>query len=760
MGGSTASRQARRISIRGIVQGVGFRPFVYRIAIGHEIAGWVLNGESGVRIHAEGSAAHVNAFLRDLKAEQPVAARISSIDVSAAEPQGFDNFQILESSRQASPTVRVSPDLAVCDDCLREMNEAANRRHRYPYINCTNCGPRYSIIQRLPYDRANTSMAAWKLCDDCQHEYDNPLDRRHHAQPIACDVCGPGYQLVRGETFGATGDMAIREAAEVLKNGGILAVKGIGGYHLACDAVNAESVAQLRTRKFRKDKPFAIMARSLEEARKIAVLSGEHERLLTDISRPIVLAPAKVRWQDVAPDTRNIGVMLPYAPLHYLLFDSGAPNLVVMTSANRSNEPIAYHDEDALDQLSDIADAFLMGQRPIARRVEDSVVTVRDDQPFMIRRSRGCSPGVVATLPPDRPILAVGADLKNSVALVVDGEVLVSQHIGDLDNLDTYEAFEETVRDLLEMYAVDPAELIVAHDLHPQFRSTRFAKALPALHHVAVQHHHAHVASVLAEHKLFDEPVVGVALDGTGYGTDGSIWGGEFFIGSIATGFEHCAALRPVQMPGGDAAARFPVQAAAGFLAGQSDLYDMTQPPFCFPQRYLDAIELVNKNTRCFRSTSVGRLFDTVAALLGFTREVTFEGQAAIWLETQAHQSARQQPYAFPKLDHQTLLKTIIADRLAGRPIANIAFAFHAALANEIVRNIVDLCAEHDVSKTAMSGGVFQNELLHELINEKITRDGRPVELFTNYNVPVNDGGICLGQAVIAWARHRGPRGT
>jgi hydrogenase maturation protein HypF len=755
MSGSTASREARRISIRGIVQGVGFRPLVYRTATCHEIAGWVLNGESGVEVHAEGSAAQVNAFLRDLKVNQPVAARISSIDISAADPQGYDNFQILESFRQASPTVPVSPDLAVCDDCLREMNDPANRRHRFPYINCTNCGPRYSIIQQLPYDRVNTTMAAWKLCDDCQREYDDPHDRRHHAQPIACGVCGPGYQLVRGGVLGATGDVAICEAAELLRNGGILAVKGIGGYHLACDAANAKSVAQLRTRKFRKNKPFAVMLRSLEEARKIAELTVEHERLLTDVSRPIVLGPAKVHLPDIAPDTLNVGVMLPYAPLHFLLFESGAPSVVVMTSANRSNEPIAYHDEDALDQLSDIADAFLVGQRPIARRVEDSVITIRDDQPFMIRRSRGSSPGVVATLPTDRPILAVGADLKNSIALVVDGEVIVSQHIGDLDNLDTYEAFEETVRDLLDMYAVDPAELIVAHDLHPQFRSTRFAKALPARHHVAVQHHHAHVASVLAEHKLFDEPVVGVALDGTGYGTDGSIWGGEFFFGSIATGFEHCAALRPIQMPGGDAAVRFPVQAAAGFLAGQRDLYDMTQPPFCFPKRFVESVELVNKNVRCLRSTSAGRLFDAVAAILGFTREVTFEGQAAIWLETQAHQSARQQPYAFPKFDHQTLLKAIIADRLAGRPIAKIAFAFHAALAQEIVRHIVALCAEHDVSKTAMSGGVFQNELLRNLIYEKITRDARHVEVFTNCNVPVNDGGICLGQAAAALARYR-----
>ena len=753
MSGSTPSREARRISIRGVVQGVGFRPFVHRIATCHKIAGWVRNGEAGVEIHAEGSAANVTSFLRELKVKPPVAARISSIEVRAADSEGNDTFRILKSVRQASPTVPVSPDLAVCDDCLKEMFEATNRRHRHPYINCTNCVPRYSIIQRLPYDRENTTLVAWKLCHDCQHEFDDPRDRRHHAQPITCDACGPGYQLVRGGILPETGDIAVRKAAELLRNGGILAVKGIGGYHLACDAANAESVAQLRARKFRKEKPFAIMVRSLEEARKTSELSVEHETLLTDVSRPIVLAPAHVHLPEVAPDTRTLGVMLPYAPLHHLLFDSGAPSPLVMTSANRSSEPIAYRDEDALDQLSGIADAWLIGQRPIARRIEDSVITVRDDQPFMIRRSRGFSPGVVGTLPTERPLLGVGADLKNSVALVVEGEVLVSQHIGDLDDLETYEAFEETVRDLLDMYDVNPTELIVAHDLHPQFKSTRFAKSFPARYHVAVQHHHAHIASVLVEHELFDETVVGVAFDGTGYGTDGSIWGGEFFIGSVATGFERCAGLRPVPMPGGDAAARFPVQAAAGFLAGLSDLPELTQPPFYFPQRFADSIELVNKNVRCFRSTSAGRLFDAVAALLGFTREVTFEGQAAIWLETQAQQSARQEPYEFPNLDHRTLLKTIITDRQAGRAIADIAFAFHAALAHEIVRQIGVLCAQHKVSKAAISGGVFQNDLLCKLISEEIGRND-PVELLTNRNVPVNDGGICLGQVAVAWARH------
>lgn len=752
MSGSTESRDARRILIRGVVQGVGFRPFVHAIAARYQIDGWVLNSKEGVAIHAEGAAADVDSFLRDLNGNPPIAARISSIEVRRVDSAGCTDFQILQSVRDASPTVLVSPDLAVCDDCLREMRDPANRRYGYPYINCTNCGPRYSIVRRLPYDRANTTMAAWNLCAECQREYDDPGDRRHHAQPIACQTCGPSYRLVQDGTDRVSGNQAILAAAEMLKSGRILAVKGIGGYHLACDAANPDSVAQLRTRKFRKEKPFAVMVRTLEEARTTADLSAEHERLLADVSRPIVIAPGRCQLPGVAPDASDLGVMLPYAPLHHLLFDAGAPSPLVLTSANRSSEPIAYRDQDARDRLSGIADAFLIGQRPIARRVEDSVVAVRDDLPFMIRRSRGSSPGVVATLPTNRKILAVGADLKNAIALVVDGNVLVSQHIGDLDDWQTYEAFEESVDSLLGMYGVDSAELTVAHDLHPQFKSTRFAESLPSRQCVAVQHHHAHVASVLAEHELFDEPVIGVAFDGAGYGNDGSIWGGEFFVGGIVSGFERCTSLRSVRMPGGDAAARFPVQAAAAFLTDLDDLPDMSRPPFCFPKRYGDSIELVMKSVRCFRSTSAGRLFDTVAALVGFTKEVTFEGQAAVWLENHARQSDGQRPYPFAKLDHRTLLQSVIHDRLAGRDIGHIAFAFHAGLAVEIAKTIFQLSESHDIWKAVLSGGVFQNELLVTLVRDEIIRDGR-IKLLTNGNVPANDGGICLGQAAMA-CRH------
>jgi hydrogenase maturation protein HypF len=599
-------------------------------------------------------------------------------------------------------------------------------------------------------------MAAWELCDGCRREYENPLDRRHHAQPTACHDCGPAYFLLAGEQRVDGNEPAIREAARRLAAGEILAVKGIGGYHLACDARNVAAVTALRTRKYRKEKPFALLLRTLDEARRIVELTAARERLLLDVARPIVLSPAKVDLPEVAPGNVSLGVMLPHAPLHHLLFEFGAPSPLVLTSANRSSEPIAYRDDDALERLAGIADAFLIGQRPIARRVDDSVVSVRAGKPLMVRRSRGYAPGAVCSLPGLQPILALGADLKNAVALVVQGEVFVSQHIGDLGDRETNEAFEETVRDLLAMYEIQPAELTVVHDLHPQFHSTRFAATLPARRRLAVQHHHAHVASALAEHGLFDERVVGVAFDGTGYGEDGSIWGGEVFVGSLREGFQRTAWLRPVGMPGGDAAARFPVQAAAGFLASLENLPDLTAPPFEFPARFMHSLALIKKNVRCFPCSSVGRLFDAVAALLGFTREATFEGQAAIWLEQQALAAARQPAYPFPDLDFRPLLQAVLRDRIAGRPLAEIASAFHAGMATGVGAAIRRLCGEHRLRTVALSGGVFQNELLFDWLCAEL----EPIagmRIVTNSQMPVNDGGICLGQAALAALRQTDP---
>ncbi len=529
------------IKVRGVVQGVGFRPFVYRIASELHLCGWVLNGEDGVSIHLEGDDPILQEFLRRLKAEAPPASRIVAIDVAPVPAVGFHNFVIKQSERTSRPTVRISPDLPVCDQCVLELEDPKDRRHHYPYINCTNCGPRYTVILALPYDRPNTTMKAWPFDDYCDREYHDPANRRFHAQPVACPECGPHYYLQIGGEILRGDDRAIREAVALLSAGKVVAVKGLGGYHLACDATNSNAVAAMRERKFRKEKPFAVMVQNLTDAHDLVDLSPHAATLLTSIARPIVLAPAKRELEGVAPDNREIGVMLPYTPLQHLLFSAGAPRILVMTSANRSSEPIAYEDQDAFDRLSGIADAFLVGERPIARRVDDSVARVGAFGPSILRRSRGYAPGAVASFPmrppADKPILALGADLKNSITLVVEGQAFVSQYIGDLDHYEAFRAFEATIRDLMTMYEIRWEDVLLVHDAHPQYRSTAYAQQLGGANTKAVQHHRAHVASVLAERGEWEKRVLGVSFDGTGYGDDGSIWGGEFFAGSLSDGF-------------------------------------------------------------------------------------------------------------------------------------------------------------------------------------------------------------------------------
>jgi len=583
---------AVRVQVTGVVQGVGFRPFVYRLAHDLGLAGWVLNGERGVEIHAEGPSGALRRFVESITRGAPPAARVAAVDVRRAEPIGGSAFVIRESRREDRPTARVAADLPVCPACLDELGDPERRRFGYPYINCADCGPRYSIIVGLPYDRARTTMQEWAMCPACGGEYHDPADRRFHAEPAACPACGPAYTLRVGDRIVRGSRQAVREAARLLRAGSIVAVKGLGGYHLACDARNPEAVRALRARKFRKEKPFALMVRDVETARGLVELSAEARALLTSPARPIVLCPARIELEGVAPDNADLGVMVPYAPLHHLLFAAGAPPVLVMTSANRSSEPIAYDDVDALDRLAGIADAFLIGERRIARRVEDSVVSAAAFGPTVLRRSRGYAPDAVAELPVDRPILAVGADLKNAITLVVDGNAFVSQHIGDLEQSRAFAAFRETIGDLCRMYEVRGDDLLVVHDLHPEYASTGFARSLPG-DHAAVQHHHAHVASVLAERGAWDRRVVGVAFDGTGYGEDGAIWGGEIFVGGLGGGFARAAHLREAALPGGDAAARFPVHAAAGFTAQLGGLPDLDAAPFGFPPRYRRARELV-----------------------------------------------------------------------------------------------------------------------------------------------------------------------
>jgi hydrogenase maturation protein HypF len=742
---------AYSIQVCGVVQGVGFRPFVYRLARAHGFTGWVLNAEAGVEIHLEGNEQPLQFFLEQLKTQSPPAASISTVRVQTAVPSGYAEFTIRKSEERPQPTARISADLPICDACLRELFDSQDRRFHYPYVNCMNCGPRYTVIRRLPYDRNNTTMSEWTLDEYCASEYGDALNRRFHAQPVACPKCGPAYQFRVGDAV-LCGDEAISKAVFFLNAGKILAVKGLGGYHLACDGQNADAVFSLRERKYRKEKPFALMAKSIEAARELVQLSPDAETLLNSTARPIVLARAKRNLPGVAPDNGELGVMLPYTPLHHLLFVAGAPEILVMTSANRSSEPIAYVDEDALKVLSGIADAFLIGERPIARRVDDSVARVGVFGPAVLRWARGYAPSAVASLPAGRPILALGADLKNTITLVVDGQAFVSQHIGDLDHYEAFRAFEETVSDLLSMYEIQRRNLLVVHDAHPQYASSAHSQNLDAAETCAVQHHRAHVASVLAERQAWDQRVVAASFDGTGWGDDGTIWGGEFFVGSLRHGFDRVAHLRPALVPGGDAAATHPVQAAAGFLSQLESLPDLTASPFFFPARYLDARELIRKNVRVFPATSVGRLFDAAAALLGFVREIAFEGQAAMWLENLARGVGECEAYPFPfvdgELDFRPSLLRVVQDRTRGRAASEVARAFQRGVAVGLVEALQELSEKYETDTIVLSGGVFQNELL--LADVKELTDGGGFKIWTNRVVPPNDGGISLGQAALA----------
>ena len=739
----TVYKEGRRLHITGVVQGVGFRPFVYRLAVERGLAGWVLNGEDGVEILIEGDPSSLDDFVEAVRSRPPAAARIASLQTAVVEANGFTAFEIRDSEHGQSPTVRVCSDLPVCDACLRELFDPADRRYKYPYINCTDCGPRYSIVCGLPYDRPQTTMRDWPMCDVCRREYDDPLNRRFHAQPVACPACGPAYFL-EGADGSIARENAIERAAHMLRNGAIVAVKGLGGYHLACDARNAQAVRALRERKYRKERPFALMVRDVADAREIAHTDELTEALLRSPARPIVLQRKRIDLAGVAPESDEFGVMIAYTPVHHLLFDAGAPDVLVMTSANRSSEPIAYRDNDARLTLAGIADALLVGERKIARRIDDSVISSAG----VIRHARGYAPQAVAVLPSSIPIVAAGADLKNAIALVVKGQVFVSQHIGDLEYLDAFESFTRTIDDLCKLYELRIGEATIVHDAHPQYRSSMYAAELSG-RRCAVQHHRAHVASVLAEREAFDTPVVGFAFDGTGYGEDGTIWGGEIFAGDLTSGLERVAHLRSALLPGGDAAAQFPVQAAAGFLFCHPEFADAVDlfgsEPFGFPARYRDACELLRKNVRVFQTTSMGRLFDTVAALLGFTREITFEGQAAMWVEHLARTSVPVVSYAFPlengELDYRPLLSQIVSDRLQCRDVREIARAFHGGLVDGVLAAV----DAYGYERVVISGGVFQNAVLVHALEETLGE-----RLWSNRIVPANDGGICLGQAAIA----------
>ncbi len=736
--------------MRGRVQGVGFRPHVYRLAHELGLSGWVRNGPGGVEIWVEGSADALDAFARRLQREAPPAALITEVERGEVEPQGVATFEIEPSGAEGITVVPIAPDLATCDACLRELRDPDSRHWGYPFLNCTQCGPRYTVVERLPYDRPNTTLAPWPMCSACAAEYENPTDRRFHAQPTACPRCGPDVALIESGDEVARGGEAIAATAQRLQAGQIVAIKGVGGYLLACDARNDAALDALRTRKGRREKPFALMARDLATARAIVQIDDEAEALLASVARPIVLSSrADDALPDaVAPGLDKLGVMLPYAPIHALLFDAGAPPLLVMTSGNRSSEPMAFRDDDALDRLDGLADAFLVGERPIAQAVDDSVVRPGTNGPIIVRRARGYAPASVAKLPTERPILALGGDLKSAPLLAVGGEAFLAPYVGDLAHYEVEAALRRSVEMLLDAYRVDLSGATIVHDAHPGYRSTQIAQALAEESRaeiVAVQHHRAHVASVLAERGAWTVPVVGLALDGTGWGDDETVWGGEVFTGSLRGGLDRVDHLRPAWLVGGDAAAHWPVQAAAGFLAELSDLPDLTAPPFNFPDRYEIALRLIGRSVRVIRTTSVGRLFDAAAALCGFVREQSYEGQAATWLEALAYRSRDVEPYPFPELDARPLLAAMIHDRVRGRPVIEVARAFHEGLACGVADAARHRAEATGAVAVAASGGVFLNRLFSGSLRELLN-----TPLWLPRSIPVGDGGLALGQAARA----------
>ncbi len=774
--------EALKIQVQGVVQGVGFRPFVYRLAHEHGLVGWVLNHSGGVEVEVEGSTAGLQAFAQDLRAQAPPLARIVDLQVAQVSPVGCVRFEIRESVAQEGRYQLVSPDIATCPECRAEVLDPGNRRYRYPFTNCTNCGPRFTIIRDVPYDRALTTMAPFAMCPRCQAEYDNPLDRRFHAQPNACPVCGPHVWLEASgtpDTQQAEGDAAIRRAAEMILDGRVLAVKGLGGFHLACDATDPRAVALLRQRKGRPDRPLAVMMATLDEVRRHCLVSPREETLLEGPQCPIVLLhwlPESSIAREVAPHNLYLGVMLAYTPLHHILLrDVGRP--LVMTSGNLSEEPIARENDEARRRLGHLADAFLLHNRQIYARYDDSVVLevrgpeieghvapAAGPQPppaashlQFIRRSRGYAPFPVRLPFEVGQMLATGAELKNTFCLARDDFAFLSQHIGDMENLETLEHFEAAVDLYRHLFRVEPS--LVAHDLHPDYFSTRYALSLSAIPRVAVQHHEAHVASCLADNAwpAAGGPVIGLAWDGTGYGHDGHIWGGEFLVGDYQ-GFRRAARLEYLPMPGGDAAVWHPWRLAAGYF------YALTGRGPQLPAGH-ESLEIVRAQVERRINTpltsAVGRLFDAVAALAGVRQSVSYEAQAAIELEMLARRpaTARAAPYPFglEEVEGQilirlrALLEAIEAEVGAGVQTAEIAWRFHDTLAAVAAAVCDRLAGETGIETVALSGGCFQNRLLLALTVDRLR--GAGFHLLLHRQVPCNDGGLSLGQAVLAHSR-------
>jgi hydrogenase maturation protein HypF len=801
-----------KITVRGAVQGVGFRPFLYRLAGDLRLAGWVRNSAQGVFIEVEGARPQLEKFLLRIEADKPPHSFIQSLEPTWLDAVGHGEFEIRASDESGPRTTLVLPDIATCPDCLREILDPANRRSRYPFTNCTHCGPRFSIIEALPYDRPNTSMKRFTMCPRCQAEYDDPRDRRFHAQPNACPACGPHLELwdPAGQSLHSQDD-ALLGAAQGIQEGRIVAVKGLGGFHLMVAAHDDDAVRRLRQLKHREEKPFALMFQSLEGVGAVCEVSDLEARLLRSSEAPIVLVRRRRATQSapfpstvslsVAPSNPYLGVMLPYTPLHHLLLGE-LRFAVVATSGNLSDEPICTDERDALERLRGIADLFLVHNRPIVRHVDDSIVRVMLGREFVMRRARGYAPLPVTVLrsassnlpPPPAPlaegegrgegernlashkewtssatILAVGAHLKNTVALSVGGQAFVSQHIGDLETVESFAAFQSVVADLQKLFEARPG--LVAADLHPDYLSTRFARGL-GLPLVAVQHHYAHVLACMAENGL-EPPVLGVAWDGTGYGTDGTIWGGEFLL-VTGEGFERAAHFRTFRLPGADKAVREPRRTAIGLLYELfgEDTFGMTHLP---PLHACSAAELGTLRNMLARqlnsplTSSAGRLFDAVASLVGLRQQTRFEGQAAMELEFAAHGDEQAPAYPFelrgpPTLapgsavpnpqsatvvEWAPLVRSILEDLRCDVPTGQIAARFHETLAEIIVA----VARRAGVPEVALTGGCFQNQRLTERAVRRLQEEG--FRVYWHQRIPPNDGGIALGQVMEAHRQSR-----
>lgn len=756
----TQAYAARRLEVNGIVQGVGFRPFVYNLANHFGLKGEVANTSAGVSIHIEGPLDRIQSFETDLAAKCPPLAHIVEISSRSESVKQYPDFNIVKSRGHATKSTLISPDVSICDDCLRELFDPQDRRYLYPFINCTNCGPRYTIIDDIPYDRPKTSMRHFKMCNACQFEYDDPTDRRFHAQPNACAECGPFVSLFDRRKKPTDGRDPVRKAADLLRQGYILAIKGLGGFHLAVDAENSEAVVRLRNRKMREEKPFAIISADLASIREYASVEAEEEKLLTSIQRPIVLLKKKTPHsiaEEVAPRNKYFGVMLPYTPLHYLLLKDGFTALV-MTSGNLSEEPIAIDNDDAFERLGDIADYFLIHNRDIYLRSDDSIVKLTAGHTRSIRRSRGFVPTPVFLSASVPPILGCGAELKNTICMTKGDKAFISQHIGDLENKATLDFFKLTVFHLQRILEITPE--IISFDMHPDYLSTVHAKEQQGIQKVEVQHHHAHIVSCMAEHKL-DGEVIGLSFDGTGYGTDGTIWGGEVLVAE-AKQFKRVAHLAYVPMPGSSAAIKEPWRMAISYLqdAFGENFRDLDLPVLTRlepPTRKIIG-EMILKGVNSPQTSSLGRLFDGVAAIIGVRQHVNFEGQAAMELEMLAADHA-DSIYDFEWVSGDPveilpapIIRGVVRDIQNGLSVAEISAKFHktiVALFAEVSASVRNKC---ELNRVVLSGGCFQNSILLAGLIQKL--ESLNFQVFAHRQVPANDGGISLGQVMIAASKY------